>query len=166
VTGPVDALLSNLIRAQLLFREAENPRREISLYVNSPGGSVVDALVNYDTMHHLRSEVATLAMGQACSVAALLVASGTTASAARRRTPGACSANRSATIAAKPRISRYTPARSWRRGPGFTAYSRNTRGSLSTGLVDAVARPREKVDERKPAAGGPRLGHPTGLAPR
>lgn len=76
LTGPIDAAVSSLICAELLYLESDNPKREISFYINSPGGSVTDALAIYDTMQYLRPEVATLAVGQAHSVAALLVASG------------------------------------------------------------------------------------------
>lgn len=76
LTGLIDADRSSLICAQLLFLETEDPRRAISFYINSPGGSVTDALAIYDTVRYLRPEVATLALGQACSVAALLIASG------------------------------------------------------------------------------------------
>lgn len=76
LTGPIDAAASSLICAELLYLESEDPRREVSFYINSPGGSVTDALAIYDTMQYLRPEVATVAVGQAHSVAALLVASG------------------------------------------------------------------------------------------
>lgn len=76
LTGPVDAAAASLICAQLLFLASEHPKRDISFYINSPGGSVTDALAIYDTMQYIRPPVATLAIGQAHAVAALLVAAG------------------------------------------------------------------------------------------
>ncbi len=76
LTRPIDDTVSSVICAQLLFLESENPKRDISFYVNSPGGSVTDALAIYDTMQYLRPEIVTVAVGQAQSTAALLVACG------------------------------------------------------------------------------------------
>jgi len=67
---------SNLIIAQMLFLEAENPERDISLYVNSPGGSITSGLAIYDTMQYIKPDVATLCVGQAASMAAVLLAGG------------------------------------------------------------------------------------------
>ena len=74
---PIDDDVSNLIIAQMLFLEAENPDRDISLYVNSPGGSITSGLAIYDTMQYIKPDVATLCVGQAASMAAVLLAGGT-----------------------------------------------------------------------------------------
>jgi len=72
----IDDEVANLIIAQMLFLEAENPEKDISLYVNSPGGSVTAGFAIYDTMQHVRPDVATLCVGQAGSFAAVLLAGG------------------------------------------------------------------------------------------
>jgi len=69
--------LANSVIAQLLYLEAENPEKEISLYINSPGGSITAGLAIYDTMQLIKSEVSTICVGQAASMAALLLAAGT-----------------------------------------------------------------------------------------
>ena len=74
---PIDDSISNLVVAQLLFLEAENPDRDISVYINSPGGSVTAGLAIYDTMQFVRPEIATICVGQATSMAAVLLAAGT-----------------------------------------------------------------------------------------
>ena len=73
---PIDDGLANLVIAQLLFLEAENPEKDISLYINSPGGVVSAGLAIYDTMQFIRPDVATICMGQAASMAAVLLAAG------------------------------------------------------------------------------------------
>ncbi|MDH3744859.1 MAG: ATP-dependent Clp protease proteolytic subunit [Acidobacteriota bacterium] len=73
----IDDDVSNLIIAQLLFLEAENPEKDISIYINSPGGSVTAGLAIYDTMQHVKPDIATLCVGQAASMAAVLLAGGT-----------------------------------------------------------------------------------------
>jgi ATP-dependent Clp protease protease subunit len=73
---PIDDLVSNLVIAQLLFLEAEDPDRDISIYINSPGGIVSAGLAIYDTMEFIKPDVATICMGQAASMAALLLAAG------------------------------------------------------------------------------------------
>lgn len=77
LVGEIDAVMSNLIIAQLLFLESENPDKDISLYINSPGGIVTGGLAIYDTMQFIKPSVSTLCFGQAASAAALLLASGT-----------------------------------------------------------------------------------------
>lgn len=74
---PIDDHVANLVIAQLLFLEAEDPKKEIKMYVNSPGGSVTAALAIYDTMQYVKSDVATICIGQAASAAAVLLAAGT-----------------------------------------------------------------------------------------
>lgn len=73
---PIDDNVSNLIIAQLLFLEAEDPERDISLYVNSPGGSITAGLAIYDTIQFIKNDVTTICVGQAASMAAVLLASG------------------------------------------------------------------------------------------
>ncbi len=73
---PVDDDIANLIIAQLLFLEAEDPERDVSLYINSPGGSVTAGLAIYDTMQYVRPAVSTICMGQAASMGAFLLAAG------------------------------------------------------------------------------------------
>lgn len=76
MTGPVEDHGASLIVAQLLFLEAENPDKDISLYINSPGGVVTSGLAIYDTMQYIRCDVATLCVGQAASMGSLLLAAG------------------------------------------------------------------------------------------
>src|SRR5712675_3547283 len=76
VTGPIEDGMSTLTVAQLLFLEAENPKKEISMYINSPGGVVTSGLAIYDTMQYIRPPVSTLCLGQAASMAAWLLAAG------------------------------------------------------------------------------------------
>jgi ATP-dependent Clp protease protease subunit len=73
----IDDHLSNLVIAQLLFLEAEDPDRDISIYINSPGGSVTAGLAIYDTMQFVRPDISTICIGQAASMAAVLLAAGT-----------------------------------------------------------------------------------------
>ena len=73
---PIDDNVSNLIIAQLLFLEAEDPERDISLYVNSPGGSITAGLAIYDTIQFIKNDVTTICVGQAASMAAVLLACG------------------------------------------------------------------------------------------
>lgn len=76
VTGQVEDHMASLITAQLLFLEAENPKKEISMYINSPGGVVTSGMAIYDTMQFIRPPVATLCIGQAASMGSLLLAAG------------------------------------------------------------------------------------------
>jgi ATP-dependent Clp protease protease subunit len=76
ITGPIEDVMSTLIVAQLLFLEADNPKKEISIYINSPGGMVTSGLAIYDTMQFIRSPVTTLCVGQAASMGSLLLAAG------------------------------------------------------------------------------------------
>ncbi len=77
LTGPVDDNVASLVTAQLLFLEAENPTKDISFYINSPGGLVTSGLAVYDTMQYIRPRVQTLCIGQAASMGSLLLAAGT-----------------------------------------------------------------------------------------
>ncbi len=76
LTGPIDDNVSSLICAQLLFLESENPKKEISFYINSPGGIVWSGLAIYDTMQYISSKIMTICIGQAASAASLLLTSG------------------------------------------------------------------------------------------
>jgi ATP-dependent Clp protease protease subunit len=76
MVGPVNDAVASLVTAQLLFLEAENPEKEISLYINSPGGLVTAGMAIYDTMQYIRPKIATLCIGQAASMGSLLLAAG------------------------------------------------------------------------------------------
>ena len=77
VTGPIEGHMANLVVAQLLFLESEDPKKDIFLYINSPGGSVTATLAMIDTMHHIKPDVATVCVGMAASGGALLLSQGT-----------------------------------------------------------------------------------------
>ena len=77
IGAPVEDMLSNLVIAQLLFLEAKDPERDISIYINSPGGSITDGLAVYDTMRFVKPDIMTICIGQAASMAAVLLAAGT-----------------------------------------------------------------------------------------
>lgn len=74
---PIDDMVANLIVAQMLLLDSENPEKDIMLYINSPGGSVTAGFAIYDTMQHIRSDVSTICLGQAASMGAFLLSSGT-----------------------------------------------------------------------------------------
>lgn len=76
IVGPIDDFSANLIVAQLLFLESENPDKDISLYINSPGGVVTSGMAIYDTMQFIKPDVSTMCIGQAASMGALLLAGG------------------------------------------------------------------------------------------
>ncbi len=76
LVGPVNDAVAALVTAQLLFLEAENPNKEISFYINSPGGLVTSGMAIYDTMQYIRPKIATLCIGQAASMGSLLLAAG------------------------------------------------------------------------------------------
>jgi ATP-dependent Clp protease protease subunit len=76
IGSPIDDYVANLVIAQMLFLEAENPEKDISLYINSPGGSITAGLAIYDTMHYVKPAVSTICVGQAASMAAVLLAAG------------------------------------------------------------------------------------------
>ncbi len=77
IGSPIDDNVANLVTAQMLFLEAEDPEKDISLYINSPGGSITAGMGIYDTMQFIRPDVSTICIGQAASMAALLLAAGT-----------------------------------------------------------------------------------------
>lgn len=76
LTGPVEDMMATLVCSQLLYLEAENPNKEIALYINSPGGVVTSGLAIYDTMQFIRPKISTLCIGQAASMGSLLLAAG------------------------------------------------------------------------------------------
>ena len=76
LVGPVEDYMANLVVAQLLFLESENPEKDIAIYINSPGGSVSAGLAIYDTMQFIRADVSTICVGQAASMGAVLLAGG------------------------------------------------------------------------------------------
>jgi ATP-dependent Clp protease protease subunit len=76
ITGPIEDAMASLVVAQLLFLEADNPKKEVSMYINSPGGIVTSGLAIYDTMQFIRPAVSTLCTGQAASMGSLLLAAG------------------------------------------------------------------------------------------
>jgi len=77
IVGPIDDYMANLVVAQLLFLESENPEKDVHLYINSPGGIVTAGLSIYDTMQFIKSDVSTICLGQAASMGSLLLAGGT-----------------------------------------------------------------------------------------
>ncbi len=77
LVGPIDDYVANVVVAQLLFLESENPDKDINLYINSPGGSVTAGMAIYDTMQFMKPDVSTMCIGQACSMGALLLTAGT-----------------------------------------------------------------------------------------
>jgi ATP-dependent Clp protease protease subunit len=77
IVGPVEDYMANLIVAQLLYLESENPDKDIALYINSPGGSVSSGLAIYDTMQFIKPDISTICVGQAASMGAVLLAGGT-----------------------------------------------------------------------------------------
>ncbi|KAA2285663.1 ATP-dependent Clp endopeptidase proteolytic subunit ClpP [Arenimonas fontis] len=76
LVGPIDDYMANVVVAQLLFLEADNPEKDISLYINSPGGIVTAGLAIYDTMRFVKPDVSTICVGQACSMGSFLLAAG------------------------------------------------------------------------------------------
>jgi len=77
LVGPIDDYMANVVVAQLLFLEADNPEKDISLYINSPGGIVTAGLAIYDTLRFIKPDVSTICVGQACSMGSFLLAAGT-----------------------------------------------------------------------------------------
>ena len=76
VTGPIDDNMANVVIAQLLFLESEDPDKDIHMYINSPGGSVSAGMAIYDTMQYIKPDVSTICMGMAASMASVLLAAG------------------------------------------------------------------------------------------
>lgn len=77
ITGEIDDTVATIVSAQLLFLESENPKKDIAIYINSPGGYVTSGLAIYDTMQYVRSPISTVCLGQAASMGSLLLAAGT-----------------------------------------------------------------------------------------
>ena len=110
---PIDDAVGNLIMAQLLHLESEDPEKDINLYINSPGGSMTTLFAIYDTMQYIKPDVSTIVMGQAASAAAVLVAGRREgASATRSRTRGSSCTSPTAAPRARPSTSRSRPRRS------------------------------------------------------
>ncbi len=113
IPGAIDDTMSTLIVAQLLFLEAENPKKEIAMYINSPGGVVTSGLAIYDTMQFIRSPISTLCVGQAASMGSLLLAAGEQGHALRAaRMRASCCTSRPAGSRARRPTSCCTPRRS------------------------------------------------------
>ena len=110
ITGPIEDGVATLVVAQLLFLEAENPKKEVSMYINSPGGVVTSGMAIYDTMQFVRPPVSTLCVGQAASMGSLLLAAG--AKGQRYRTPGSWCTSRQAGSRGRRPTSCCTPRRS------------------------------------------------------
>jgi ATP-dependent Clp protease protease subunit len=112
---PIDDGVANIIMAQLLHLEGEDPDKEINLYINSPGGSTYALMAIYDTMQLIKPDVATYCMGLAASAAAVLLAGGKKGKRSRSRTPGSWSTSPTSRASeARPPTSRSTPKRSSR----------------------------------------------------
>ena len=109
LSGPIDDGVAALVTAQLLFLESENPKKEIAMYINSPGGIVTSGLAIYDTMQYIRSPVSTVCMGMAASMGSFLLRRARRASASRCRTHASCCTSPRAASAARPRTSSATP---------------------------------------------------------
>ncbi len=101
LTGPVEDTMASLVCAQLLFLEAENPKKEIALYINSPGGVVTSGMAIYDTMQFIRPAVSTLCIGQAASMGSLLLAQAKRACVLPPRMPASWSTSRPAASRAR-----------------------------------------------------------------
>ena len=115
VTGPIEDHMAASICMQLLFLEAENPKKEISMYINSPGGVVTAGMAIYDTMQFIRPQIATLCIGQAASMGSLLLLRGHQGACALRcRTLASWSISRPAASRARRPISSGTPRTSLR----------------------------------------------------
>ena len=114
ITGPVEDHMATLICAQLLFLEAENPKKEISMYINSPGGVVTSGMAIYDTMQFIQPPVSTLCIGQAASMGSLLLCAGEKGMRFACPTPASWCTSPRAASRARPRTSSATPKTSSR----------------------------------------------------
>ena len=106
VTGQVEDYMSAVIVAQLLFLESENPKKDIFMYINSPGGVITAGMAIYDTMQYIRPKVGTVCIGQAASMGSFLLAAGEPGCVSRSRTRGSWSTSRRAGRRARRPISR------------------------------------------------------------
>ena len=154
---PVDDQVANLVVAQLLHLESEDPDKDVSIYINSPGGVVYSGLAIYDTMQFIKPDVQTICFGVAMSMGSLLLAGGRPASAWRCPTAGSSSTSPPAASRARPRTSRSTPARrsscaatSMRSTPATPA--RRSSGSTTTWTATATSPPsrRSRVRADRP----------------
>ena len=112
LTGGIGDEVASLVTAQLLFLESENPTKDISVYINSPGGLVTSGLAIYDTMQYVRPAVATLCIGQAASMGSLLLAAGATGQRFALPNAASCCTSPPAAFRDRPPTSRFTPRRS------------------------------------------------------
>ena len=126
VTGPIEDNVASLITAQLLFLEAENPKKEIAMYINSPGGLVTSGLAIYDTMQYIRPALQTLCIGQAASAASLLLCAGKKASVSACPIRAFSCTSLRHPIAARPRRSPGTPRKSSSSSAGSTKSTPST----------------------------------------
>ena len=117
ITGPVEDHMASLVVAQLLFLEAENPKKEIAMYINSPGGVVTSGMAIYDTMQFIRPAVSTLCIGQAASMGSLLLAAGEKGMRFALPTPASWSTSRPAASRARRPTSSSTPRTSEAEAP-------------------------------------------------
>ena len=111
IVGPVEDQMANLVVAQLMYLESENPEKDIQLYINSPGGSVTAGLSIYDTMQFVNPDVSTICTGQAASMGALLLGAVPKVSAMRCRIPGSWSTSRVPVFRGRQRISISMPGK-------------------------------------------------------
>ena len=112
LTGPVNDMVASLISAQLLFLESENPTKDISFYINSPGGIVTSGLSIYDTMRYVQPDISTVCLGQAASMGSLLLCAG--AAGIPCQTAESCCINLPAVFRARRPISKSMPGKFWR----------------------------------------------------
>jgi ATP-dependent Clp protease protease subunit len=109
LTGPFEDGMAALITAQLLFLESENPKKEISMYINSPGGVVTSGMAIYDTMQYIRSPVTTLCVGMAASMGSFILAAGAKGQRIALPNAGSWCTSPPAASAVRPRTSSVTP---------------------------------------------------------
>ena len=143
---PIDDQVANLVVAQLLHLESDDPEKDISLYINSPGGSIYSGLAIYDTMKFIKPDVQTMCVGVAMSMGSLLLAAGTKASGRPCPTRASSSTSRRPASKASPPTSRYTRARSSTCARGPTKSTPSTpaappRRSAPTWSATASSRP-------------------------
>jgi ATP-dependent Clp protease protease subunit len=109
--GEIHDINADIIVAQLLFLESQDPDKDISLYINSPGGSVTAGLAIYDTIQYIRADVQTICMGQAASMAAVLLAAGTAGKRLALPSSRCCCISPGAVFRVRPAISAYRPGK-------------------------------------------------------
>ena len=168
---PIDDSVASLICAKLVYLESENPDKDISIYINSPGGDITALFAIYDTMQFIKNDIATICLGQAASAAAVLLAAGTKGKRWPCRTAASCCTSRTVRWAtARSPISSWRPRRScacatcWRRSWPRTPARRIERihtdtdrdfvmeahEALAYGIIDDVITSRDVVDRTGP----------------